>query len=67
MELPSVFAGIDVSKALLDVAVTGLDETWSVANNPAGIVQLVQRLREVRPTLVVMEATGGFEVAAAAA
>ncbi len=67
MELPSVFAGIDVSKALLDVAVTGLDETWSIANNPAGIVQLVQRLREVGPTLVVMEATGGFEVAAAAA
>ncbi len=66
MELPSVFAGVDVSKARLDVAVTGLDETWSVANDPGGIVELIQRLCEVRPTLVVMEATGGFEVAAAA-
>ena len=66
MELPSVFAGVDVSKARLDVAVSGSDETWSVANNPGGIVQLVQHLREIEPTLVVMEATGGFEVAAAA-
>ncbi len=66
MELPSVFAGVDVSKARLDVAVSGSDETWSVANNPGGIVQLLQRLREAEPTLVVMEATGGFEVAVAA-
>ena len=67
MELPPVFAGIDVSKAQLDVALTGSDETWTVPNVPDGIAQLVQRLEERPPTLVVLEATGGFEVAAAAA
>jgi len=67
MELPPAFAGVDVSKARLDVALRGSDETWSVANTPDGIEQLVQRLREGGLTLVVMEATGGFEVAAALA
>jgi len=67
MELPSVFAGVDVSKARLDVALTGQDEVWSVPNAPEGIAQLVQRLGEREPTLVVMEATGGFEFATAAA
>jgi transposase len=62
-----VFVGVDVSKARLDVAVTGSDETWSVSNTSDGIAQLVERLRLIGPALVVMEATGGFEVPAAAA
>jgi transposase len=62
-----VFVGVDVSKARLDVAVTGSDESWSVSNASEGILQLVERLREIEPALVVMEATGGFEVPAAAA
>ena len=67
MERPPVFAGVDVSKARLDIAVTGSDETWSVSNTSEGIAQFVQRLGEIGPELVVMEATGGFEVPAAAA
>ena len=67
MEKPPVFAGVDVSKARLDVAVTGSDETWSVSNTSDGIAQIVERLRMIGPALVVMEATGGFEVPAAAA
>ena len=67
MQNTPVFAGVDVSKARLDVAVTGSDETWSVSNASDGIAQLVERLREIQPELVVMEATGGFEVPAAAA
>ena len=66
MKNSPIFAGVDVSKARLDVASTDSDVTWSVTNAPDGIAQLVQRLREVEPMLVVMEATGGFEVAAAA-
>jgi len=62
-----VFVGVDVSKARLDVAATGSDQTWSVSNTSDGIAQLVERLREIEPSLVVMEATGGFEVPAAAA
>ncbi len=67
MESSPVFSGVDVAKARLDVACTDSDETWSVSNAADGIVLLVKRLREIGPTLVVMEATGGFEVAAAAA
>ena len=67
MQNTPVFAGVDVSKARLDVAVTGSDETWSVSNASDGIAQLVDRLREIQPELVVMEATGGFEIPAAAA
>ncbi len=67
MEVSPVFVGVDVSKARLDVAIAGSDETWSVSNTSDGIGKLVGQLREIGPTLVVMEATGGFEVPAAAA
>ena len=66
MQSTPVFVGIDVSKARLDAAATGSDETWSVSNTADGVAQLVERLREIGPALVVMEATGGFEVPAAA-
>jgi transposase len=59
--------GVDVAKATLDVAVRPSEEVWRVANDEAGIAALVQRLRPLRPALVVCEATGGFEQAAIAA
>lgn len=67
MHVSPVFVGIDVSKARLDCALTGSDESWAVDNTSDGITQLVERITEIRPALVVMEATGGFEVPAAAA
>jgi transposase len=62
-----VFAGIDVSKAHLDVALSNSEETWRVPNTELGIEDLVTRLVEADPSLVVMEATGGFEMPSAAA
>ena len=61
-----VFVGIDVSKAELEVAVRPSGERWTVCNDGPGIGRLVERLRGQAPALVVLEATGGFEVAAAA-
>jgi transposase len=61
-----VFAGIDVSKARLDVALSS-GEQWSESNEDSGIRALGRRLRELAPELIVLEATGGFESAAAAA
>jgi transposase len=55
------YVGIDVAKATLDVAIGSDGEMVQVENNEAGIAQLVQRLGEVEPTLVVLEATGGYE------
>ncbi|MGH7148982.1 MAG: IS110 family transposase [Nitrospiraceae bacterium] len=56
-----VFVGVDVSKARLDIALRP-EGRFSVPNNEAGWAQVVERLRAVPPTLVVLEATGGLEV-----
>src|SRR6266516_3518096 len=67
MLAPTVFVGVDVAKATLDVAVRPAGERWSVANDEPGIQSLVARLLPLGPVLVVLEATGGFDHAAAAA
>ena len=56
------FVGIDVSKSTLDVSIEPSVETLHVAYDEAGIKQIVVRLKEVNPALIVMEATGGLEV-----
>jgi transposase len=53
--------GVDVANDRLDVAVRPSGETWSAANDEAGITALVARLRPLGPALIVCEATGGFE------
>ncbi len=67
MTAPACFVGIDVSKASLDVAVRPEGGAWSSSNDEVGIAPLVQRLRALGPALIVLEATGGFETAVAAA
>lgn len=63
----SSFAGIDVAKDRLDVALRPTGEVWSVSNDSAGLTALTERLQPVRPELVVLEATGGYEAPVAAA
>ncbi len=60
-KLHLIFIGIDVSKERLDVAIRPSGERVSVTNDRAGIEVLIQRLREVQPSLIVLEATGGLE------
>jgi transposase len=62
-----LFIGIDVSKATLDIAVAPTGENWSVPNAEGGMRQLVKRLKELSPKVVVLEATGGLERRAVAA
>lgn len=57
-----IFVGIDVSKAWLDVAVHEPAEGFRVSNDESGIASLVKRLKKLKPTLVVLEPTGGFEM-----
>jgi transposase len=60
--------GIDVSKERLDVCSLPDGGTFSVANDRAGIDEVLARLLEgVRPELVVLEATGKYERPAAVA
>lgn len=61
------YVGIDISKAQLDVAHSSSGKVWGFANDESGQVLLVERLQELKPSLVVMEATGGLEVPIAAA
>jgi len=56
------FVGIDVSKSTLDVCIEPAVQTLHVTYDEAGIKQIVVRLKEINPTLIVMEATGGLEV-----
>lgn len=67
MDTTAQFVGIDVAKARLDVAVRPSSDQWAVPNDEIGISQLVTRLQELAPSLVVLEATGGLEIPLAAA
>ena len=66
MEHPC-FVGIDVSKAHLDVYVRPSGESFRVSHDDAGFVTLIARMQPLTPTVVVLEATGGYEVTVAAA
>jgi transposase len=63
-----VVVGVDVAKAKVDVAST-LSPTpiGTFANEPEGHSALVARLEGLKPDLIVMEATGGYEHALACA
>lgn len=62
-----VFVGIDVSKATLEVAFEPDKEPKTISNDDNGIAALVKELTNDRPQLVVLEATGGLELAITAA
>lgn len=63
----SVFVGIDVSSQTLEVASSSESKTWQLPNDTAGHECLVSRLLDLKPLLVVLEATGGYEFEAACA
>jgi len=56
------FVGIDVSKLQLEVCSLFSEENnWTVPNEPAAIAEFVKQMQQQRPTLIVLEATGGLE------
>jgi transposase len=61
-----VWVGIDVSKASVDIAIAG-GRRWSETSDAVGLARLTQTLVEHGAALVVMEASGGYEVPVAAA
>ena len=65
--MDAIYVGIDVSKDRLDVHVRPGGETFAVARDGNGLEELVVRLRGVAPSLIAVEATGGFETIVAAA
>jgi transposase len=64
-QIGQTFVGIDVAKAELVItsraAATGALTRWTVRNTTADVAALVPQLRALAPTLIVLEATGGYE------
>jgi len=56
------FVGIDVSKATLEVCIDPIGQMSGIAYDEEGTRQIASRLKEINPTLIVIEATGGLEV-----
>ena len=55
------FIGIDISKATLDVAIWQSDQYRKISNDSKGMQILIEWLSVLTPTLIVLEATGGYE------
>jgi transposase len=65
-ELEEMAVGIDVAKAALDVAVRPSGEERQLANDAAGIADLVAWMKALGPQVIGVEATGGYETPLAA-
>lgn len=61
-----IFIGIDVAKDRLDANVQPSNEAFTVTRDEPGLAALVRRLEALRPALIALEATGGYEVVVAA-
>ena len=59
--------GIDVAKAELVISVLPSAERFTVEHDERGVRTLVQRVASSHPQLIVLEATGGYELLAVAA
>jgi transposase len=65
--MDAIYVGIDVSKDRLDVHVRPSGDAFAVKRDGIGLEELVERLQQLSPQLVAVEATGGFETIVAAA
>jgi len=61
------FVGIDVSKDRLDVAALPSGARFAVTYDESGLAEITKQLRDFPDVLIVLEATGGIETAAAVA
>jgi len=57
----SIYVGLDIAKAHIDLAVRPHGTPQRVTHDEAGLATLITHLQTLGPTLVVLEATGGYE------
>jgi transposase len=62
-----ISVGIDVSKSELVIAVPSVDQRWTSEMTSDALSVLVERLVALSPSIIVMEATAGYEVPVAVA
>jgi hypothetical protein len=58
MHQPRPFVGIDVSVNRLDVVDLPADNHFSVPYTEADLASLLRRLKDLKPQIVLLEATG---------
>jgi transposase len=63
MSTKQVYVGIDVGKDWLDLALAGTDKISRYGNHRQGIGKLVAIMEGLQPTLIAVEASGGYESA----
>lgn len=61
MKTGKVFAGIDVGKTWLDIAVWGINNVTRYKNDGLGIEAMMGYIDTLSPELIAVEASGGFE------
>jgi len=54
--------GVDTGKTQLDIYIRPLGQAFSVPNSEAGIDAAIRRLKTLKPTRIVIEATGRLEL-----
>lgn len=59
------FVGVDITRSMIEVAVRPTGELWTSNANDDGMAETADKLRYLRPELVVMEANGTYELAVA--
>jgi transposase len=62
----AVCIGVDVAKSTLDLAVSNSKETRQFDNNHEGIISAASYIAGLNPTIIILEATGHFEMPLAA-
>src|SRR5580765_3605902 len=62
-----ICVGIDVSKRELVISVDPTAEQWISETTPAAVTTVVARIGALKPHVIVVEATGGYERAVVAA
>jgi transposase len=62
MESQRPFVGIDISAQRLDVDTLPASQPFSKPHTEEGIASLVQHLKPLNPQIVLLEATGGYEI-----
>ena len=62
MKNPQPFVGIDVSSQRLDVDTVPVSRPFSEPNSEDGIASLTAHLKALNPQIVLLEATGGYEI-----
>ncbi len=67
MNTTQTFVGIDVAKDRLDLDSCPPTDPWHTTNDAQGIAQVVKKMHQLQPELIVLEATGGYERTLAAA